>query len=55
MHQATRQRLETVYQQRIELAEKMAARSKTAEGRLKALAWKIQWEKDIKELQNSRE
>ena len=47
----TRREIEAVYQDRIELIEKMAARAKSAEDRLRTLHLKNQWEQKIQQLQ----
>jgi hypothetical protein len=47
MHRATKARLEEVYQARIELAERMEARAKTAEGRLQAANWQATYNRKL--------
>ena len=49
----TKREIERVYQDRIELTEKMAARAKSAEDRMKILNWKNRFEQQIRQLQDN--
>ena len=53
MHEKSRKRLEQVYQERLRLTALMEAKAKTAEGRLRAVAWKAKITRDLAQLQGN--
>jgi len=55
MQPHTKRRIEEVYQERARLCAKMEASQISAEGRLRAAVLRVQYERQIKKLQEAQE